>query len=147
MTKTKFLTLLVIGLIATNLMLVVSVLRRPPFDGPKHPRMARQIVIDKLHFDKGQIAKYDDLIHWHRSHIDHSQHKIMALKRRLYATLENPADSNSVALADSIGKIQSEIERIHYRHFQDIRKLCRPGQLRDYDEVIREITDIFRRER
>jgi hypothetical protein len=147
MNKTKFLTFLIIGLIVTNGILIFTILRRPESHRP-HPGKAKHIVIEKLHLDENQIEKYESLIHWHRNHIDESQHKIMTLKSQLYQTLQKPQDSSANAkIIDSIGKIQVAIEQTHYKHFQDIRNLCRPDQLKDYDAVITEITEIFGRER
>ncbi|RZJ28057.1 MAG: hypothetical protein EOO48_10640, partial [Flavobacterium sp.] len=120
MNKSKFFTILIIGLIATNLMLIFFCIRRP--EGP-HPGHARHIVIERLHFDKAQVQKYDSLIHWHRSSIDKAQHDILELKEKLYGTLDQKANAEaSEKIMDSIGQIKSRIEHIHYRHFQDIRK-------------------------
>jgi hypothetical protein len=146
MNKTKFLTFAVVALVATNLLLIGSMLFHRFGPPPRHGR-AREMVIRELHFDRSQIRDYDKLIRWHRSHIDRAEHRIMDLKLELYRTLdENPGADKTQPLMDSIGEIQVEIEHIHYKHFQDIRRLCRPDQLEDYDDAIRKITDIFRHE-
>jgi len=145
MNKIKFLTIAVWALAATNLLLVGSMFFHR-FGPPPHGR-AREMVIRELRLDRAQVRDYDKLIRWHRSRIENAEHRMIELKGRLYGTLAKPDDDKIAPMMDSIGKIQVEIEHTNYRHFQDIRKLCRPDQLENYDETIRHILEIFRRER
>ena len=125
MNKTKFFSILICALIVSNLILIFTVLRKPhPHPGHLHPGAAKHIVIDKLHFDNAQVEKYESLIHWHRSHIDDAQHKIMSLKATLYHTLQNRADSTPNAkIIDSIGKIQMEILEVINAVYPDLDDL------------------------
>jgi protein CpxP len=42
-----------------------------------------------------------------------------------------------------IASNQTGIERLHYNHFIDIKKLCIPEQLEDYNALTIELAQIF----
>ena len=146
MNKIKFLYILAIGLLISNMMLigyvVYSKTDRP--DKNRHPG-PRNIVIEKLHFSQGQITQYDELIKWHRSEIDKAQKLMMTSKNRLYATLaEKSTDSMLKNICfDDIAAAQRNIELIHYKHFEDIKKLCSSEQEQYYKLLTDEIAELF----
>ena len=110
----------------------------PPMHSPK------SIVVDKLHFDKEQVVKYDELIKQHSESISEIDNKIIALKNSLYknlSNLENKEVTDSLFL--QIASNQTAIERLHYDHFLDIKKLCKPEQLEDYNALTNELAEIF----
>lgn len=117
-----------------------------PHRGPRERPTPRNIVIEKLHFDTEQIASYDSLISAHSKKINALDRELGDLKRELYETLTGP---ENIALQDSflqnISATQQRIEHIHYAHFQDIRSLCRPSQIEDYQLFTEEIVRIFSR--
>ena len=66
------------------------------------------------------------------------------LKKILYLHLintENKATTDS--LAKEIGKIQEEIEHIHYSHFEHIRELCDINQLEKFNDLVNELAGLF----
>jgi hypothetical protein len=143
MNKVKVLSIVSIGLLLTNLMLVAFiVLRQPP--GPRHHEGPRDIIIEKLHFNEAQVRDYDSLIKGHRSAIKTSQDQIMSLKNQLYSTL---LKENQNAVKDSIisqiNQMQAKIEQIHYSHFEDIRHLCKNEQLANFEQLTMEIAGLF----
>lgn len=104
----------------------------------------RNIIIERLNFSEEQVAKYDELIQWHRGEIRRTDHKIMELKNELYNTLGDNADSNTKAsIIVAIGNTQQEIERIHYKHFEDIKDLCTDLQKPTFDALTKEIASLF----
>ena len=146
MNKVKLLTGLCIGLLLTNLGLVWFLISHKP-NGPRHGG-PKKIIIEKLGFDAAQTMAYEKLIDWHRTEIRNTEEKIVALKNKLYATLLT--DTNQIlkdSLVAEIGKSQIIMETIHYKHFSDIKQLCKPNQLKAFEELSLEITNLFPRTR
>lgn len=149
MSKVKWLSTAVIGLLLLNLV-VVSILlfRKPPhpFPGPEENRRLnpREYIIEKLRFDEKQKAVYEAAVFKHRNSIDERENSIKELKKRLYATLLN---SQPGAVKDSIETqiqlVQKEIEDIHYAHFLEIKAICRPDQIALYNELSKEFASFF----
>lgn len=142
MSRAKFLSLLVAGLLIANVSLTLFILLREP-GGPPH-RMPREIIIEKLHFTESQITAYDELIAWHRHEIHALDDQILQLKTRLYSDIpdKDKGAPNDTLLAE-LGGLQSRVEKIHYKHFRDIRQLCTPQQLPLFDELLKEIASLF----
>ena len=141
MNKNKLQLFLIAGLLLSNIMLVVYLLIIPKHPNPSSPK---EIIIERLNFDKDQTAEYDKLIQQHQQQIRENQRAIMELKNNLYSHLrsnENNAITDS--LAKEIGKTQTKIELIHYAHFEDIKKLCREDQMNEYNELINELARLF----
>lgn len=138
--------LLIAGLIVTNLLLALFILLKPG-SGPPHKR-PREIIIKRLHFTAEQVRAYDELIDWHRSEIQKTDEQILELKTRLYSgiagTLPGTADDSLIA---KIGQLQMYAETVHYKHFEDIRALCTPEQLPDFEALLEDIATLFSKPR
>ncbi len=144
MKKVNVLSIVSIGLLVVNIVLIWSLVSQKPNkplrEGPK------KLVIEKLHFDNNQIIEYEKLIDWHRGEIRKSDKQMLALKHNLYTSLTEKEKSNTKdSLIAEIGKLQMLIENIHYKHFQDIKKLCTPEQQKYFEALTLEITDLFPR--
>lgn len=142
MNKYKLFGLVAICLLAINLTLVGYIF----FREPHHPRHGgpRDLIIKKLHFDADQIAAYEVLIQGHRKDINQSDAKIMGLKNSLYGHLPNENDRfNRDSVIHEINLVQAHIEETHYKHFEDIKKLCKPNQLDDYRALTTELAKLF----
>ncbi|MFM9943788.1 MAG: hypothetical protein ACKVQB_01005, partial [Bacteroidia bacterium] len=83
---------------------------------------------------------------WHRSEIRNSDQQMLELKHDLYAslTIDNASEIKD-SLIHEIGRLQVKVETIHYKHFQDIKSLCKPEQLKYYESLTSEITELFPR--
>lgn len=151
MQKSTFISILAVGLLVSNLLLVGFIMYNKAAHNPdgNHPGQQRHegprnIIIERLNFSEEQVAKYDELIHWHRGEVRRTDHKIMELKNELYNTLGNNTDSNTKAsIIAAIGTTQEKIERIHYKHFEDIRALCTDQQKPAFDALTKEIASLF----
>ncbi len=147
MEKTKLLTLAVIGLLLLNLgtlsFLFLNGKERngPPGDRPK----PKEIIIDKLHFDANQRTKYGELIEWHRGEITRLDNDIRQAKNKLYSQLSLPEINLKTkdSLITAINTNQKQIEQTHFRHFEDIKKLCNKNQLADFNALTEELSRIF----
>jgi periplasmic protein CpxP/Spy len=146
MSKLKLLTIAVIGLLIMNLGIVAwlfvqkpAASGRRPFDGEG----PKQLIIDRLDFDKEQIAAYEILIKAHQSAIRQTEDSIRIAKNQLYATLTTTEPVGKDSLIAKLSDLQKQIEEIHYNHFTDIRKLCKPGQLNDFNRLTEDLAHFF----
>jgi protein CpxP len=139
MNKYKFLTIIVIVLLIINgILFFILVKNHKRKGGPKN------IIIEKLHFDKKQIKKYEVFIQQHRNAINENENSMNKLRSKLYEELKNADNSIKIdSLITIIGKQQMDAEYINYKHFLEIKKLCKPNQKKDFDELIKEIANLF----
>lgn len=142
MNKAKLVSFIAVGLLISNLLLIAFMVynkpRGPMHDGP------RDLIIHKLHFDENQVKEYDKLIAWHRENVDKTQHEMMELRNRLYQSLtDEKIAPEKDSLIDLIGKTQIKMEQIHYQHFEDLKKLCKPEQQGAFKNLTLEIARLF----
>lgn len=143
MNRNSFYLVLTAGLLLSNILLAVYLFTGADKKG-FHPDKPRNTIIERLHFDAGQVEKYDGLIRAHRAQIREKDRQIRDLKKGLYRYLKQGEDSAPVDSATTaIAAVQKEIETIHYAHFLEIRNLCTPAQIKDYDLLVDDIADIF----
>jgi protein CpxP len=97
-----------------------------------------------LHFNKEQIKTYEVYIQQHRKAINDNENITNKLRSNLYEQLTY---SNNISKIDSIiaiiAKQQIVVEHINYLHFLEIKKLCNPSQVKDFDELTKEISNLF----
>ncbi len=146
MSKVKLLTIAVFGLLILNFSILgFIVLHQPPHperrsedrNGPKN------IIIQKLNFDEKQSAEYQKLIDDHQSKLKNLRDEIRETKQLLYQQLNTNDSKISDELEKKLGILQTQIEQTHYQHFSQIKKLCKPNQLKNYQELTKELTKLF----
>lgn len=139
----KYFYLLIIGLLLiSNLVLLYFALNKPI--GGFNPDSPKKIVIEKLHFDDQQIRAYQGLIDTHRKEIKDKNDKLLSIKKELYTLLNTQTNDKKVdSLTTEMGLIQKQIEIIHYKHFLDIKTLCKPEQFTFFDELSDELIEVF----
>ena len=146
MSKIKLLTIGIIGLLILNfLILGFLFLHKPPHpeksgrdeDGPNN------IIIQKLNFDEKQIANYQKLIDEHQAKLKILRKQVRDTKQLLYQQLKTNNTTISNGLENKLGVLQTEIEQTHYQHFLKIKKLCKPNQLENYQELTEELSQLF----
>ena len=146
MDKIKILTIAVIALLLLNFgVLGFLLLNGSKHDhGPRHHE-PKKIIIDKLHFDAAQQVAYQKLIDWHRGTIDSLDRQIRQTKNRLYLQLlKTTADVKTKdSLISVLANDQKQIEQTHFKHFQDIKNLCKPEQLDRFYDLTEELSRIF----
>ncbi len=155
MSKTKLLTIAVIGLLVINIAVVGFLfLKKPPHPRDGRPAgmekgMAKEqngpknIIIEKLHFDKEQAAQYETLIEQHQAIIKSLNDSIKDAKNDLYSSLTNETFTGKDSLIAKLGLLQRQVELTHYDHFSAIKKLCKPDQLENYAALTKEISRFF----
>ena len=147
MEKTKLLTIAVIGLLVINFgtlgfLLLNGKGQRSPQEGRQKPK---EIIIKKLRFDEAQQKKYAKLIKWHRGEITKLDGNIREAKNELYSQLlkleTNVKAKDSLILVISFN--QKQIEETHFKHFEDIKKLCHKDQMENFNDLTVELSRIF----
>jgi protein CpxP len=140
MNRNKFFVIIIFGLLISNIFMIAFFFmnKHEEHSGP------RKIIAERLHFDQSQITQYDRLISEHRKNIAEQEHKEIDLKMSYYALLNK---SNTSKIADSllqeIGKVSMNKEKINFNHFQDIKKICRPNQLQNFNNLINDFEKLF----
>lgn len=139
MNRKKFISYLCVVLLISNGVLLFLFLQRPNHEGPKKE------IIAKLAFDEKQVQAYEKTILKHRALIDKADKEIVVLKNNLYKRLkakENESEKDS--LITLLGQKQEEIERIHFKHFLEIKKICtKPEQVKKFEDLTAELGRLF----
>ena len=124
--------------------------KKGPRRGPPGPpgNRPRNIVIEKLGFDEGQVEAYTILIEIHSASIKKHDGALLKLKNELYQQLLIDENTSTVdSLIEAMNVIQKQVEATHFAHFQDIKALCRYDQMEAYEEFVGEISRLFSRQR
>ncbi len=139
MNKYRLLLLIIVGLLITNGALLFKFIK-----GSNKHLGPKDIIIEKLHFDSEQIRDYETIIEKHRKDVRENEEIMNDLRSELYQQLTKKQDSSIVnSLISKIAYQQTEAEKINYNHFLEIKKLCKPSQQKDFDELTEEITQLF----
>lgn len=142
MNKNTFYIAIIILLLLSNLFLIGFLITHKPKGNRQ--RSPKEFVIEKLRFDKNQIGQYDQLIQQHQEIIHSKDKQIIQAKRDLYKLLNSKNDDKAVdSLTTAIAKLQKEIEIVHYKHFLDIKALCREDQKGKFETLTKEIEHLF----
>ena len=145
MSKTRLFSIALVGLLLLNIAIISVVMFRHDDGRANDQREPKWIVIERLHFDAKQQEAYQVLIDVHKVKHHQLNDECRALKQNLYALLrKQPVDS---VLADSliaqVALKQKALEQLNFRHFQDVRAICRPEQMADFDLLVTDLVDIF----
>lgn len=144
MNKSRFYLIVILVLLLSNLFLVYMLINGPgkmrPNQGPK------KLIVERLHFDANQVKAYDLLIEDHRQKISQFDEQMNLLRKELYAQLAAAInDEKRAQLLTELSQTQKEIEAIHFDHFLDIKDLCKPEQLAKFEELTKELMELFAR--
>jgi hypothetical protein len=143
MDKIKLLTYSVIALLLLNLATIGFVILSKP--GDRIRPEPSEIIIEKLNFDENQQKEYEQLIHTHHNQINELDEKILKTKKELYLQLlKNEVETKTKdSLITNLSGYQKQIEATHFKHFQDIKNLCRKDQVNSFNELTKELSGMF----
>ena len=148
MEKTKLLTIAIIGLLLINLATLGFLFlngkgHRLPHEGGKLE--PKEVIINKLHFDASQQKDYAKLIKWHRREIKRLDITIRQTKNELYMQLNQTKVNAKTkdSLIALLNSYQKQVEETHFKHFEDIKKLCHQDQMENFKELTEELSRIF----
>jgi protein CpxP len=137
--QNRYLTFIIILLVVLNLATLAMVWlgraqRSAPPQKPVEPEREQarlqQILRDELAFNDGQIERYMSLRQKYREEVQRLNDEIRRIKKRMFdeALQDNPKPELSDSLLALTQQKQVEIERLTFRHFLDLKKLCKPEQ-------------------
>lgn len=146
MDKIKLLIYSVIGLLLLNVGIIGFLFfSRPNRTQEENHRRPKEIIAEKLHFDAKQIQKYESIIPIYKDKIDSLDAVNREIKSELYSQLKLPV-VNTIA-KDSIITLflanQKRIEETHFKHFLDIKNICKTSQLQDFNSLTQELGKMF----
>ena len=142
MNKNKFYAIVILGLLLSNCILIFFITQKG--HNGHYRASPREIVIERLKFDTSQIIKYEELIQVHRGKTHELMQGIQEGRNNLYSqNTRNGKLTIQAALIDSIVSNQAGLEELNYSHFQDIKKLCMPNQLDDFEALSKDLAKIF----
>lgn len=142
MNKIKFLYIIIIVLVATNIGVLFNMyLHRPPH--PVREGGPKKIIVEKLGFDKKQEAEYEIIIKQHKSSVKALENKIRKNKDALFALLKTDDTTKKDSLITNLGTFQMEIESAHFKHFEAIKGICTTDQLDKFNELTNELGRLF----
>jgi periplasmic protein CpxP/Spy len=149
MNRTKLLTIAVIGLLLLNLgMIGVLFFTKPEFpmmdQGPRGEG-PKKIIIERLHFDEQQQKEYELLVNEHKSKTQELHTASRAMHDELYLLLKSePVDeSKASSIIQSIADNQKSVEELNLNHFQKIKALCKPEQIKDFNLLVDDLGKLF----
>lgn len=142
MERSKYYMIIIVVLFLSNIAtLFFSFKMRgmpPRHEGP------RDLIIERLHFNKDQISEYDELINWHQKNIRGKDSLLQILKSELYTSINSP-ETTTDSIIFNINAIQKDIEYIHLKHFKDIEALCTNEQMVYFAELKGDLAKLFGR--
>jgi protein CpxP len=157
--RQKWLLILVAILLLTNIAtLSIYWFKKPDHeggpgrDGANREKRMGQFMVDQLKFDTTQEAAYwklrDSMMTIQKPVMD----SIRNAKKRFFDLLNQTetTDSTLITRSNEIADLQKKLDLVTFRHFQNVRAICRPDQLQKFDTVIKEIVNRmtpFRRNR
>ena len=146
MDKVKLLTYAVIGLLLLNVGIICFLFfSRPNRNPEENHRRPKEFIAEKLHFDANQNEKYESIIPIYKNKIDSLDAINRKLKSELYSQLKLPVVNTIVK--DSIINLflanQKQIEQLHFKHFLDIKSICKASQLQDFNALTQELGKMF----
>lgn len=105
--------------------------QRPGFD----------FIIRQLKFDEQQKQQFEGLRNQHRAELDVLKKQDRELHHELLKMIQaGNADAAKVdSLTALIGNNKAAFDRAFYRHFSEVRKICKPGQLTLFNETVEQI--------
>lgn len=105
----------------------------------------RNEIIDRLHFDAAQVTQYDSLIVTHRKMVGEKESEIQGLRTSLFVGVaEGISKGRKDTLVNQIGVLHADIQQIHFAHFLDIQKICKPEQQGDFALLTKDLSKMFR---
>ena len=145
MKKEKLLTLLVILLLLLNISIIIFFVfighERPPMGPPK----VDKLITETLNLDEKQIARFNTMKREHHHQMMQLDKQYVELLQQYFELLnvKQLENSSKDSLENMVEKIQLQKAQITFRHFQELKSLCRPDQIERFQELIPELSKII----
>lgn len=152
MSRTKLLTIAVLGLLIINLTTLIFMFANKPEDhhGLKgnHPHKSegpKQLIIDFLNFNSEQQKQYEIIIEEHQSKTKEIKKSLKVLRESLYNELRNNTINNNKvdSIIQKIAENHQNFEHLNFEHFQKIKSICKPNQTELFKDLTEELINLF----
>jgi hypothetical protein len=149
MNKIRLLTIAVIVLFLMNFAILSFIVLKPnePFDGPPMGRGdengPKKVIIERLNLNQEQVNAYENLIKTHQVDIKNIAQKIKVVKHKLFECLATDNVTEASKLELKLGTLQVKIEKTHYNHFADLKKLCEPNQIEKFNLLSKDLAKLL----
>lgn len=139
--KNKLLTGLVILLLFANTITILFFwLGRSKKDSPSF-KQPSEFLIKKLALSDEQQDQYMKLVTDHRKKTRLIRDQIMLSKDALFEQLsaDSISDSLQQSTANSLAKLNVQLDLLTFEHFKKVREMCNPEQQKKFDNVIKDV--------
>ena len=105
----------------------------------------RELMERRLGLSEAQRARFEEMRLRYRGEAEPIERNIWSVRRRLYESLRGgaPPDSLVVRATDELGRLEAQMQRATFRHFEELRALCDSLQRPNLDMLL---SDLFERE-
>ena len=141
-TKNKWTVIALISLVLLNLTtLAVFFFTRPHFPATPGNGNAAEFLSREIGFDSVQKTAFAALRKEHQQKMRGIRDKNREAKEAFFDLLSEPGvdEATLTAAADKASQYEKEGDLITFRHFQEVRKICRPDQQQKFDQLIRQV--------
>jgi Spy/CpxP family protein refolding chaperone len=149
MSKIKLLYGIIALLVLLNTSLLVFIMTQNQHNNHNRPhhRMPKETIVKQLHFNDIQVEQFEESVRWHRSHIKKLDDSIRLVRSELYRLLPSSAPDleRKKALLQQFAALQLKVEETHWQHFSEIKLICRPDQLKEYNKLTEQLMQLFSR--
>ena len=99
---------------------------------------ARLYLEKEVGFNEQQIATYRELRDEHLHELRDLRDSVKALKQQFFNKIPDTkiAPEEITKLTKELGDKMAKVDKITFEHFQEVRKICTPEQLKKFDEII-----------
>jgi len=141
MSREKFLTIAVGFLFLLNLGTIGFLY----LNRPQPPRELFRVITKELNFDDQQEEQFFALRDQHRNRMDRLDREFADTLEKYLQLLKEREPSSSIrdSLENSIASIEKQKAAVTLKHFQEVKALCRPDQLKNFERLIPELSRIL----
>lgn len=145
MQRTRFLTVVIVALLVINAgtLAYLFIGQSKPHHPPHRMRKGSpsDLIIEKLKLDEQQQDVFFELRDEHRAEMRDIQRKLSDTRDQYFDGLKtNTIDSTeSKRLQNEIGSLMGQIHGSTFKHFTQVRQLCKPEQQKLFDRFIDDI--------
>lgn len=113
----------------------------PPPGGRDEPQRIRRILQNELGLTEPQLQQFEKIQRQHRKNSRAVHENMRGLRHDLFAQLsvESPDEEKVEQLTNQIGRAQSELEKLTFKHFTELKNLCNDEQQKRLSSLISEL--------
>ncbi len=145
--REKILMFIILFLVLVNsATLILMWMNRPPFP-PHHgrPGPPDKIIIERLDLDDAQIKKFEVLKNEHHSQMMKLNEEANEIHKKYFQLLESENVNDSIAdsYEKQLANITEKREEFTFIHFQKLKAICKPDQIKLFNDFIGELGKIL----